>query len=286
MLKGALGVVIAVMSAAGYADETTAVDLPQAATTLLIFRAFDPNHLLTRESAMLGAIAGEMTAMTRWPVRQKQETSNTVAETGSRTRFDAQQHSLVIEYIALSRYLNGGYTGSTLSIPIAYAVERVDDNVKISLSFPQQASLERKGMPFLTRKLWDMNQITDDYASVVGRLQTVELHFHYWAKGEMESKYRPEAVLGNLQRILGRPERNVFQNNRADQANSISRDEVFVSRVDGKYREVRVSVLPYHDGSKVNYASELPYTLKSDGSVVGDDTSRSLNEQLSKIVND
>lgn len=286
MLKYAFVAVLASVLPICHADETTVVDLPHAAPLELTFQVLDPQHGRIDERVILAALAQEMTGLTRWPVREKQETSDTVVEVGGRTRFDAQQHCLVVEYLAQSRYLNGGYTGSTLSIPVGYGLERGQDAVKITFTFPDSAHLVRHGLPFLTRKLWDLNQILDDYATLAGKIPGIELHLHFQSKGELESRYGPEAVLGNLERIFGKPLRSQVSIGRADVGGSIAREAVYIVSIGRVQREVRVSVLPYHDGSKVSYVAQLPYTLKGDGSETGGEAPRDLNEALLKVVND
>lgn len=227
-----------------------------------------------------------MTALTKWPVKTERDTQDSVLDTGGRTRLDAPKHLLVIQYLAHTRFLSGGYTGTTLSIPVTYRLERTDEAVKITLTFPDEGSLHRHGMPFLTRKLWDMNEILSDYSSIAARMQTVELPLNYQARGELESKLKPDAVLGNLERLLTRPTRGSMPSTKVGGAGTVSRDETFVCTVDGNRREVQVSTFPYHDGTKVSYSAVLPYRLKPDGTTDGDAEALALKSLLGKVIDD
>lgn len=286
MLRGALVALIAAATSAGCADETTAVDLPHVEPVQLTFHASDPQRVLINEAILLAELGRTMSSATKWPIRTARETTDAVLETGSRTQHQGQQHVLLIQYVALSRYLSGGYTGTTLSIPIEYTISRTEDTVKVALTFPEHGNVERRGMPLLTRKLWDMHQILDDYVSLAGKLPTSELHFNYQARGELESKYRPEAVLGNLERMLSRPVRGSVATTQVSGGGAVTRDENFVCTIGGERREVQISTFPYHDATKVSYVSTLPYTLRADGTMTGGDDVAALNALLAKVIND
>ncbi len=100
------------------ASETVKVDVPQFEPVQLTFKAFDPQHVLINESTILSTIAQKLSAVTRWPLRVNQpDTKDAVLDTGGRTRLVPQEHRLAIQYIATSRYLSGGSTGTVLTVP-------------------------------------------------------------------------------------------------------------------------------------------------------------------------
>ena len=282
--KASLAAMLLALLSTAQADETSSVELPHVEATQLTFSATNPEHGPIGEQVILGALGTQISGLTKWPVQEKRDTTDAVAVTGGRTRLDMQRHTLFVEYVAHSRYLSGGFTGSTLSIPIPYTVERVNNVLKISLTFPDHASLERHGMPLLTRKLWDMHEILEDYASLAARTHSVELHLNYPSKGELDSKYKPEAVLGNFERKFGPPVRVLSTANQS--SDSVSRDEIFACNVAGINVQLWISVYPYHDGAKVTYNAHLPFTLKPDGTTPDDDAAQTLNNQLTRIVND
>lgn len=269
------------------ANETVKVDVPHFEPLQLTFRAFDPQHVLINESVILSAIAQKLSATTRWPLRVNQpDTKDAVLDTGGRTKLVPQEHRLAIQYIATSRYLSGGSTGTVLTIPVTYAIDRTPDTVKITLTFPDHAFSLREGLPFITRKLWDINEILEDYSSLAQSLQAVELKLNCQAQGELESPYKQDAVLGNLERMLGRPTNYGDVGAQIGSSGSVTRDATYVYTVRGERRQVKVSTFPYHDGSKVSYIASLPYTLRSDGTSTGDDAGTELHDLLQKIVSD
>ncbi len=280
-------VLLSLVAGHACANETVNVAVPHFEPVQLTFKAFDPQHVLINESVILGAIAQKLSTTTQWPLRVGQpDTKDAVLDTGGRTKLLPQEHSLAIQYIATSRYLSGGSTGTVLTVPLTYAIDRSPDTIKITLTFPDQAVSVREGMPFLTRKLWDMNQILADYASLAQSLQTVELSLNCRAQGELESPYKQDAVLGNLERMLGRPMNSGGAGAQIGSDGTVTRDATYVYTVRGERRRVQVSTFPYHNGSKVNYVASLPYTLRSDGTSTGDDAGTELHDLLRKVVND
>ncbi len=126
-------------------------------------------------------------------------------------------------------------------------------------------------MPFITRKLWDINEILEDYSSLAQSLQAMELKLNCQAQGELESPYKQDAVLANLERMLGRPTNSGGVGAQICSSGSVTRYATYVYTVRGERRQVKVSTFPYHGGSKVSYVASLPYTLRSDGTSRGDD---------------
>ncbi len=283
----ALAAVLVTISSPAQADETSIVSLPHFEPLTLTYRAFDPEHVLINEQTVLSEIAQTLSLRTKWPLRIGQkDTSDAVLDTGGRTQVDPRQHVLRVQYLAHTRYLSGGTTGTMLTIPVNYSVARSEDSLAISLTFPEQGESVRHGMPFLARKLWAADQIVDDYAHLAEVLKSVDVHLNYQASGEIDAKYKPEAVLGNLERLLGRP---VYANSPGAQigaSGSVTREGVFVYTDHGERRQVHISTVPYHEGAKVAYSASLPYTLHSDGSGTGNEAAMALRDLLTKLVND
>ena len=286
MLRGAITIALAVAASISHADETTITPLPHLDAVQLTYRALDPQRTLIDEQSIVASVGRAMTSLTRWPVKTAPDTKDAVNDTGGRTEVNASNHLLVMQYLATTRFLSGGSTGTVLTIPVTYSVERADEVVKITLTFPDQATVVRHGLPFLTRKLWDMQEILNDYSSIARNIAATELPFNYRAHGELESKLKPEAVLGNLERLLARPSRGSMASTQVAGSGSVSRDETFVCTVDGNRREVQVSTFPYHDGTKISYTAVLPYKLMADGSVSGGEDGPALAALLAKVIND
>ncbi len=274
------------VSASVLADETTTVNLPHLEPVTVTYAAFDPQHVLINENGIVQSIAQELTGATRFPMRSEQDTKDSVNETGGRTQADVARHALIISYQAVSRYLSGGETGTRLKIPVNYTISRTDDQLTVTYSFADSAKSYRHGMPFLTRKLWNMDAIIDDYSQLAAKLVALPIKLSYNATGELESRYKQDAVLGNLERMLGRPGGGAFGAAQIGGSGSVTREADFVYTDKGVRRTVHVSTVPYHDGSKVSYRATLPYTLQPDGSVEGTAGPAALNELLSKVVND
>lgn len=287
ILRAAVAALLSATLVQGHANETVNVDLPHVEPIELTYRAFDPQHVLIDERILLEGIARSLSAKTRWPLRTGQrDTADAVLDTGGRTRLAVGQHLLAIEYLALTRYLSGGATGTTMTVPVSYSVERTPDLVKITLTFPDQAKSVRDGLPFITRKLWNTTDILSDYARLSESLKTIELHLQAEAHGELESPYKPDAVLGNLERLLGRPVTSTLPASQIGAGGIVTRDGVYIYTVRGERRQVKVSTYPYHDGTKLGYTASLPYTLRSDGSSTGDDDGAQLRDLLQKVISD
>ncbi len=269
------------------AKEVVKIDLPPIEPVTLTFRAFDPQHVLVNENAVLSRIAAGLSAKTRWPIRVGQpDTSNSVLDTGGRTQVSSNDHSLKIQYLAVTRYLNGGGDGTVMTMTVKYAIERTPELLKISLTFPDHATSVREGMPFLTRKLWDTTEIVTDYSSLAASLSSVEVELQCEATGELDSKYKPDTVLANLERHLGRPGTGSAPRSQISANGEVAREGVYVYTVRGQRRTVKVTTYPYHDATKVAYSASLPYSLRSDGSSTGDDDGPALSTLLQSIIND
>ncbi len=283
----AIAVIMAAISPLSHADETTPVDLPHIDPVTVTYRAFDPEHVLINENMLIASVARVLTDSTKFRMRTgERDTSDAVLDTGGRTTTNTQKHDLLIEYMAITRFLSGGQTGTVLAIPVHYDVTRSDTAVTISYTFKDHVVSFRRGMPFITRKLWSMDEILADYADLAQRLASMDLKLNYVARGELESKYKPEAVLGNLERMLGRPDGRGAPGAQIGASGSVTKDADYVYTDHGARRQVHVSTFPYHDGAKIAYTASLSYTLKSDGTVVGDESSAALHDLLVKVVDD
>ena len=274
------------VSAPVLADETTVVDLPHVESATVTYAAFDPQHVLINENAIVQAIAQELTRATRFPMRSENDTKDAINETGSLTQADIAHHTLTIWYQAVSRYRSGGEDGTKLKIPVSYAISRTDDQLTVTYSFPDSAKSYRHGMPFLTRKLWAMDTILADYSQLAAKLVSLPLKLNFNATGELESRYKQDAVLGNLERMLGRPSGGALAGAQIGSSGSVTREADYVYTDKGVRRMVHVSTVPYHDGSKVSYRASLSYTLGPDGSIDGSAGPSALNDLLSKVIND
>lgn len=283
---GAVALVVATGSSQSRADETTPVPLPPLQPITITYRAFDPGHVLINENALLSSIARALTDLTKFKLRTGEpDTKDAVSDTGCRTTLRGDRHDLAIEYLAVTRFLSGGATGTTMVIPVSYSIARTDDLVTVTFTFPEKSRTIRHGMPFLTRKLWAMDDIVADYENLTTRLASVDVQLNWRTAGELESKYKPDAVLGNLERMLGRSDSRAPLA-QIGSSGSVTKEADYVYTDHGVRRQVHVATYPYHDGAKISYTAFLPYTLRSDGSVTGDDTGGALRALLSKVVND
>lgn len=263
------------------ANDLTQVELPAAEPAALHFQAFDPQHVLVNENTLLAQIARAGQEATRLHPRDRR-TDTIVTTIGSKISLNVATRAINIEYFAIEKGSSGLMRSTDLLIPVAYEIERSTDQVTVHLTFPQQGRLDTKTMfLFGALKLPPTAELNADYLTVASAMSTAAARMSTQVRGEIESKYKPEAVIGNFERLWGRPSTESVR-----QTNSVGREGTFVYTAGGTRTAVRVLAFPYHDGTKVQYEASLPYELKPDGSSSGGASLAALEQAVREIAND
>ena len=263
------------------ANDITQMDLPPAQAAALHFQAFDPQHVLVDENTLLAQITRAGQAATRLRAHDRRN-DTIVITTGCKVSLNVATRAINIEYFALEKGSSGLIRSTDLLIPVTYEVERGADQVTVHLNFPQQGRVDTKAMfLFGALKLPPTADLTDDYLTIASAMSTAAASLSTQVRGEIESKYKPEAVIGNFERLWGRPSTEAMR-----QPNSVGREGTFVYTAGGARTQVRVSAFPYHDGTKVQYEASLPYELKPDGTSSGGASLAALEQAVREIAND
>jgi hypothetical protein len=120
-----------------------------------------------------------------------------------------------------------------------------------------------------------------DYARVVSAIQRAEIQIRTHVSGEIEAKYRPDAVLANFQRLIGRDRTS----NGVIHTETSLADKFFYKGKDFS-ATITVMAFPYRDGSKVQYSADVPIKLEPDGTAQGDEGVNVIQDVVVKVVND
>jgi hypothetical protein len=280
-LPAALLVLAAAPAAAA---ELTQYYLPQALPVVLRFSALDPGRMPIDERWLVTELAAKLQAQSG---RQFQSAGEATAElTGLRSRLDEEGSRIVFEYVHVARNRNGDEWGQTLTIPVAYRIERVHDLITIRLSPPQMADFATRSTPgifFLpTPKLGPIRELFADFAAIMNDAPFVKLHHSFLLGGAAEAGVSPQACIANFDRLLGRygyakDEERVFDP---------LHDDVFLYRTAQNSVPLKIAAIPYRGGSKVFYEAWVPFELRADGTVTGYDLPQALETEVRRILDD
>ncbi len=281
-LKTLLAVALAGAALVSRADDLTQIDVPAVDPAEMTYSAFDPTHTMIGERALLAAMQHIAEAATRYPVKTEREGYFDYTK-GLRVGVDSSKHLLNLHYESLRRHARDASIGTKRTFSIAYTLTQSGDTTRIVLAFPTQAQDEVKSEILNpTPKLWDIEGITADYQRIATALHGPELPMTTMAQGEIESKYKPDVVLANLDRMLGHMSVGVPTGPSA--TSGAASTGVFVYTVNGKRLPLFIKIYAYHDGSKVQYQIQLPYTLAADGSFKGSEVVTGFVPALQRIA--
>jgi hypothetical protein len=124
--------------------------------------------------------------------------------------------------------------------------------------------------------------LLEDYGKIFSGATAMKIKLEALAKGEVNTNIRPESILGNFERLLGR-----YKSGFSDEkVYDLKKYNVF-SYLSGKDRvALKVAIFPYKDGSKIVYEAMLPYVIGADGSKEGYELPDKMKFDIEKIVND
>jgi hypothetical protein len=267
-----------------HGEESTQIELPTREPTVLKFKAFDPNRVLIDEQVVLKEFLKSLGKQTKWPLTVKNGTVGHMA--GLRTSIDAPQSRIRFEYVNLDLYDSGSQYGQTLAIPVSYEMVRTDQDFSIRLTTPRTADFVTRSSHGIFRvptpKLNPPEEMLQDFSSLLDVAPRLAVDEQCAVKREKTSKYKPDAVLGNFERLLGR-----YGNGSGDvQANGLDRTDVFAYLVGQLRVPLRITAVPYRDGTKIIYETSLPFTLRPDGTGEGYDRPDKLNADIDRILTD
>jgi hypothetical protein len=264
------------------AQEHTQIDLPAHDVVLLKFKVFDPNHVRIDEQAVLQELVKAMEKQSKWPLTRQNGIVNHVS--GLRTTLDAPASRIGFEYVSLDRYSSGSEYGQALQIPVLYQTAHTDQEFAVRLSTSRTSDLVTQSSHAIFRvrtpKLNPAEELLRDFFSILDTAPHLAVDRQCVVKGDKTSQYKPEAVIGNFERLLGR------YGNSAAQTTGIDRVDVFAYRVGQLNLPLRIVAVPYRDGAKVMYEASLPYTLRADATGEGYELPDKLSADVDRILAD
>lgn len=264
------------------ADEHTQLGVPKHEPVTLKFRAFDPARVLIDEQLILRNLTSALQTKSRLPLKNNRGPIELV---GLRTILDQGQSQIVFQYVNVERSPSGNEYGQLLSIPVTYQVERGNDDITVRLLPPEKADFttRRLMLSFLTSlKLGPVDELFADFSAVLDAVPTLKLRLSFLAKGEAIANFKPESVIGNFERLLGR---HAYGYNE-ERVYDLKRDNVFSYRIGQERVPLKVAAFSYRDGTKIVYEAKLPYQLAGDGTSEGYDLPSTIKSDIDHILND
>lgn len=277
-----LAFILAISSSWVFADSSTPIDLPKHEPIILKFPAFDPTRTLIDEMQLLQGIATALKSNTKIPLTS--DKARPIAElSGMHTIVQAQNSRILLRYIHVEKYDNRDEYGQWLLIPIDYQIARGDNDVTITLLPSQKGELVTKSLLIIPpKKIGQIDDIITDSTEVLNAAARLKVSLNCLVKGEVNSNFKPDSVIGNFERALGRYTYGYNEPRSYDP----KIDNVFAYRIDQTRAPLKVSTYPYHDGTKLTYEIQMPYQVSSDGSSDGADLAQKLKGDMERIVNE
>ena len=285
-VRFAIGLVVLLLSTTSRAgvlgeDERKTFDLPEIAPVTLTYRAVDSQNVPYAEGLIRGQLAQRANDATSMTVRQNTDNEGHHIVFGLRAAITPSGSNLVLAYGFHQISSNGLDLGQTIIIPIRIEERNEGGQYLVTLTFPTKASSKRARMYLLGAPELNTSEVLADYAHVVEAIEHTEIQIQTNVHGELDTKYRPEAVLANFDRLIGR-ERPW----KAGASASTGLSDTFLYKGQDFRTTIAVTVFPYRDGSKVQYSANVPLKLAPDGSAKGDDGVKVLQELVAKVAND
>lgn len=274
--------ILAITSSWVFADTITPVDLPKHEPIVLKFPAFDPTRTLIDEMQLLQGIAAALKSTTKMPLIN--DRGRPIADlSGMYAIVQAQNSRILLRYLHVEKHDNGDEYGQWLLIPIGYQIERGDNDVTITLSPSVKGDLVTKPLLFLPpKKIGLIDDVISDSTDVLNAAARLKISLNCLVKGEVNSNFKPDSVIGNFERVLGR---YTYGYNEPRSYNPKS-DNVFAYRIDQTRAPLKVTTYPYHDGTKLTYEIQMPYQVSADGTSDGYDATQKLKADMERIVNE
>lgn len=262
-------------------ERTEQVAVDNLAPITLRYQAFGPDRTAIPTSQFLDALAREMVRGTKSTVGGHSEGN---FEFSSRLEVRVIPQRSELKFIYINRRTlrtNGTFIGQAISIPVSYQVREASDVVEITLTASETAELQTKtnllaGTPMLRREA-----VFKDFANLLTNAPQMKLSFTEQVKGEATSAFKPDSVMGNFDRLMGK----------FNLGTAADRDP---SRLEGSYVflagatrvPVKVLAYPYRDGTKLTYEARLPYVLRGDLSAEGMDQAAKLRSTIERVIGD
>lgn len=262
----------------------TQIEIPAHEPVLLKFRAFDPSRVLIDEQAMLKEVFKGLEGLSNHPL--KTQGSLVRHQSGLRIKLDVPQSRIHFEYVNLDLYDSGSQYGQSLTISALYEVARGERDFEIHLRVPRTAELLTRNSRGIFRvptpKLDSPEGMLQDFAAILEAAPRLIVNRQCDVKGEKTSTYKPEAVMGNFDRLLGRH----GSASGATQTGGLDRPDVF-AYLAGQIRvPLTIAAVPYREGAKIIYSAALPYTLRADGTGEQYELPEKLSTDIDRILAD
>lgn len=164
---------------------------------------------------------------------------------------------------------------TTFTFSMPYKINKKDGMYEVIISPPKQAKYLYGEV---TTRLFDTTEnLAVSAVDIFSRLSSVSVEFKHSEKGEVNSPYDEESILGNFHRILG-----VFENDQG----VVKKGRYHLTK-NNHSAFVNITVYPYRNGSKVVYEVSIPYKISSNGNIsLNKSTVKEFHHMIKKVIKD
>jgi len=130
-----------------------------------------------------------------------------------------------------------------------------------------------------------LKNLENDSKTILSKLKTLKaaIYLRYNLKGEINSKYKPDAVYANFRRLLSKFNQKSYNYCILE---TIPSDNTFGLKFHNGVYPLHIKVYPYRNGSKVKYEAYIPYAIYSDGTIsLTEKDIENLKNRIENIVN-
>lgn len=283
LAAGLLAAVVCTITAANPlgSEERKGIALPEVEPVTLTYRAVDSVSVPYADGVVVQQLMQRVQEATGMPAHEQLKPDGTRLVSGARATYIPAKHELVVLYDAHEIGREGLVRGQTVAFHIGVDETKQGDQRVVKLMFPAKASSATKKVYFIDAPQLNVNDVVADYERVAAAPRTTEIQIQTHVRGEVESKFRPEAVLANFERLIGR----------GRSSNTVSRTGTSLSgtfpfKSNTLDTSIAVTVFPYREGSKVQFSVDIPLKLKPNGEVRGDDGVQVIQDAVARVVND
>ena len=270
------------LSEPGVAEDHVQFFVPAMGPVVLRFAAIDPARGAIDQHRLLQEITAALQARSNL---QLSTFGNTTMElSGLRAHLSEDQSQIVFEYVHLARNKVGEEWGETLTIPVSYRIQKSDVLFLIHLEPARIADLSKRrtpGISFLSvPKLRSITELIDDFSTVIGSAESLQLRHDYLLLGQMDSAMLPQVCIDKLDFALGR----YAYGKDEERTFNPKLDDVFLFRTAHESFPLKITAVNDRGHSRVFYEARLPFELRADGTVTGYDLADTVRSEISRML--
>ena len=273
-------------SSAVFCQELRQVSQPVQGEFLMKFSVTDPTGTLINEQVILSRVAEELKVRTKMRPRVERTSESQIERGLANIEWEKDESLLYVGYQALETTRQGSKFGQVLGIRAQFKVERTPSDITIRLQPEANANLMEKKLSMILFSLpcptIDTNAAFADFQQLMDATKTLELKMTTEVKGELESKYPVDSVLGNFERRYP----SFSAERTSPRTMEVKKERVVTMTLANQRLPLRVTGYPFREGTKVSYAVNVPFSIIADGSSKDFELVEKVRTEIAAVVNE